>query len=189
MNNYLKKIRELSLSDIFNIPVAIPDCFKCGEPKDLYQHFNGVGVCYDCFGELQICSYCERRSLNIDNGICDQCATRSASIQGYGHKPEPVFHRVRMDRLNTPPLLTDRDYRVNDKGNSNYVWHAGLEIETDRHSSSDKDPTYMGRFIASLVNLIGRGKTSKEQLLYSKNDCTCAVEIVSHPFSWNYWKL
>ena len=189
MKNYLEKIRALTLSDIFNIPVAIPDCFKCGEPNEIYQNFNGVGICYDCYDELQICSYCERRSLNIDNGICEQCATHSASIQGYGYKPEPVFHRVRMNRLNTPPLLTDRDYRVNEKGNQSYVWHAGIEIEADRHRNSDESPTYMGRLIASLVHLIGKGKTAKEQLLYSKNDCTCAVEIVSHPFSWNYWML
>ena len=63
-----------------------------------------------------------------------------------------------MNRLNTPPLLTDRDYRVNEKGNQSYVWHAGIEIEADRHRNSDESPTYMGRLIASLVHLIGKGK-------------------------------
>jgi len=65
--------------------------------------------------------------------------------------------------------------------------HFGIELETDIQRDSDYNPKYSGNKLASLVNIIGRGSTTSERLLYCKSDCTCFVEVVSHPFSWNYY--
>jgi hypothetical protein len=179
--SYLKKFRENNLSEFVDVPKALPKCYVCDEHTHPYTRYNGVGVCEDCYSALETCIYCDNRSLNIKNGICTNCLEDSASVQSYSHKPEPLFHRVgRHER----PYLTHESYS---KGNP--VLHYGIEIEMDLERSQQDYPDIQAESnkFASFVNLIGKGITGRENLLYCKSDCTCLVEVVSHPFSWNYW--
>ena len=180
--SYLKKFMENPLSEFVDIPKALPKCYVCDEHKHSYSRFNGVGVCEGCYDTLEICSYCDSRSLNIKNGICSSCLENSASIMGYSHKPEPLFHRV--NKYGKPFLTHDGRRR-----NGEYVLQFGVEVETDLRRDSFDSPEISAESnkFASFVNLIGKGITGSENLLYCKEDTTCLVEVVSHPFSWNYW--
>lgn len=187
IKTYLNKLKELTLSDIFNIPVAVQECYECGEPEPIYTRFNHVPICHNCYEGLEICGYCERRQLNITDGICEPCRTNSAVIEGCGYRPEPLFHRVQPNRIGKPPLITDTGhYYYGRSERKRWHEHYGVEIECDHHRDGG-EIVWSGNRIASLINLIGKGMTSKEKLLYVKRDGTALIEIVSHPFSWNYF--
>jgi len=180
--SYLKKFRENNLSEFVDVPKALPKCHVCDEYRHQYMRFNGVGVCEGCYDTLEVCLYCNNRSINIKNGICSNCLEDSACIHSYGYKPEPLFHRVnRYDR----PLLTNDGF----SRNGNPIEQYGVEIETDLKRNQFDSPEISAESskFASFVNLIGKGITGSENLLYCKEDSTCLVEVVSHPFSWNYW--
>jgi hypothetical protein len=194
--SHLKKWRELSLSDILTIPEPIPNCYVCGEPEHIYHVFHGtsglvrIGVCLDCYTLLDECGYCETRQLIVSNGMCKHCATNSAQIRSYGYKPDPLFHRVNNSRTDKPPLLTPYGYaRCTKTGDNVPVVHYGHELECDGHHSGNPRPIDSGSTIASVINCIGKGSTGKENLLYTKEDGTCLLEIVSNPMSWNYWNM
>ena len=187
IKTYLNKLKELSLSDIFNIPVAIQECYKCGEPEPAYTRYKHVPICGNCYEELEICGYCERRQLNITDGICEPCRTNSAVIEGCDYKPQTIFHRIQPNRLGKPPLVTDSGHYLSGQSErKRWYEHYGVEIECDHHFDGG-EIVWTGNRIASLINLIGKGMTSKEKLLYTKRDGTALIEIVSHPFSWNYF--
>ena len=179
--SYLKKFMDNPIHEFVDIPKALPKCYVCDDNCRPYTRFDGVGVCEGCYDTLEVCLYCDNRSLNIKNGICSNCLEDSAGIHSYGYKPEPIFHRV--NRHNRPFLTNDGFSK------SKPVLHYGVEIETDLRRDSFDSPEISAessRF-ASFVNLIGKGITGRENLLYCKEDTTCLVEVVSHPFSWNYW--
>ena len=163
------------------MPKALPKCYVCDEHCRPYTRFSGVGVCENCYNSLETCIYCDNRNLNIKNGICSTCLEDSASVQSYSHKPEPLFHRV--NRYERPFLGQSPTSR------GNAVLHYGVELEMDLARSQQDSPDIHAESnkFASFVNLIGKGITGSEDLLYCKSDCTCLVEVVSHPFSWNYW--
>ena len=145
--SYLKKFRENNLSEFVDVPKALPKCYVCDEHTHPYTRYNGVGVCEDCYSALETCIYCDNRSLNIKNGICSTCLEDSASVQSYGHKPEPLFHRAgRHER----PYLTHESYS---KGNP--VLHYGIEIEMDLERSQQDSPDIHAESnkFASFVNL------------------------------------
>ena len=179
--SYLKKFSENHLSEFVDVPKAMPKCYVCDEHNRPYTRFDGVGVCQDCYNALETCIYCDNPNINIKNGICSNCLEDSARVQSYGHKPEPYFHRI--GRHNRP-FLTHDSY-----SNGKSVLHYGIEIEMDLERSQMDSPEIHAESnkFASFVNLIGKGITGRENLLYCKSDCTCLVEVVSHPFSWNYW--
>ena len=190
--SYLKRWRDLKLSDIVNIPEPVPNCYQCGEPEPIYHIFKthncDVGVCVDCFQTLDECTYCGNRQLVVLNGMCSPCVRMSARIQGYMYKPDALFHRVKNNSITKPPLLTHRHYgRCLKTGNNVPLLHFGHETETDHHRNEESYPIHRDRTIASVINCIGKGSTGREDLFYTKEDGTCELEIVSHPMSWNYW--
>jgi hypothetical protein len=188
--SYLNRWRDRTLSDILSIPEPVPNCYKCGEPRSMYHYFSfrghGLGVCGDCYHSLDTCTYCSERSLVVLDGMCSQCIKSSARLRGYSYKPDPIFHRVHYNRKNAPPLLTERP-TSNQYGKSKPVLHFGHELECDHHENGENYPHHTGTTIASVINCIGKGSTGTENLLYTKEDGTCTLEVVSHPFSWNYW--
>ena len=197
--NKLKGIVEMPLSDFFNVPMPTANCHLCDLPEKIYYWFRGedgckIGTCEECFSDLPICATCENKAIYVgEHGICHQCVHDSARIRSYGHKPSPVFHRINSSRISNPPLLTDTSYSRNDDGHSFECLHIGVENEFDRKRNSNGKPIqYLGNKIASLINVISRGTTGKESLLYCKRDGSLSsegIEVVSHPFSWNYWLL
>lgn len=185
----LSKFRDNELHEITDIPKPVPTCHCCGEPEIINHSFGtGIGVCIDCYDELECCSYCNEKQLSLKNGICSLCISTSARTLGYSDKPDSMFHRINRGRIDNPPLIT---YKSSGRSNGKHIdyEHFGVEIETDVESGTNSNPTVIGRKLASLIHLIGKGSTGNESLLYSKEDCTCFVEVVSHPMSWNYWLL
>jgi len=179
--SYLKKFMDNPIHEFVDVPKALPKCYVCDENHRPYTRFDGVGVCGDCYNALETCIYCDNPNINIKNGICSNCLESSANVRSYSHKPEPLFHRVaRHER----PYLTHESYS---KGNP--ILHYGIELEMDLKRGQQDSPEIHAESnkFASFVNLIGKGMTGRENLLYCKSDCTCLVEVVSHPFSWNYW--
>ena len=185
----LDKFRDNHLSEVTNIPKPVPDCYQCGLPEPIYKNFNdGVGVCIGCYNELEKCTYCNSRQISVKNGICYHCIENTSRVLDYSTKPDILFHRIKRGRVDTPPLIT-YEYSGQLNGKRHVYEHYGVEIECDLHRSTGDNPLVSGNTLASLVALIGKGSTGQENLLYSKNDCTCWVEVVSHPMSWNYWLL
>ena len=180
--SYLKKFMDNPISEFVDVPKAMPICYVCEENHRPYHRFDNVGVCESCYDTLETCIYCGNRSINIHKGICSTCLEDSASVRSYSHKPEPLFHRV--NRYNKPLLTSDERRR-----NGDSISHYGIELEMDLERSQIDSPEIHAESnkFASFVNLIGKGITGRENLLYCKSDCTCLVEVVSHPFSWNYW--
>jgi len=130
------------------------------------------------------------KQLIVSNGMCKHCATNSANIRSYSYKPDPLFHRVNNSNSDKPPLLTPYGYaRCTKTGDNVPVVHYGHEIECDEHHSGNPRAINSGSAIASIINCIGKGSTGKESLLYTKEDGTCLLEIVSNPMSWNYWNM
>ena len=197
--NRLKSIRDLSLSDIFNIPLAVPECFTCSMPEPIYHYFNTgdrrgkVGVCESCYDEMNECNNCNHKSINLGKlGICHSCITNGSRIRSYGHKPSTIFHRINNGHDDLPPLLTDSPNSTNADGITTPNFHMGVEIESDIKRTDAKPIRFFGRELASLIKLIGKGRTGHEQLLYSKRDGSLSdegLEVVSHPMSWNYWLI
>jgi len=189
MFNFLNHIKNNDIDSICNHPETIPECFQCREPKRIYDTVGShrLPFCRDCFTSLERCNYCSRKTIDLNNGICNNCLSNSAHVMSYGDKPSPLFHRVNNRRIDKPPLLSSRDYARKTDGKRQYLDHFGVEVETDSKRNSDDSIKHTDNKLASLVHIIGRGSTTKEQLLYCKEDSTCFVEIVSHPFSWNYW--
>ena len=179
--SYLKKFSENHLSEFVDVPKAMPKCYVCDEHNRPYTRFDGVGVCEDCYTALETCIYCDNPNINIKNGICSSCLENSANVRSYSHKPEPLFHRVARHKR---PYLTGESFS---KGKP--ILHYGIELEMDLKRGQQDSPEIRAESnkFASFVNLIGKGVTGRENLLYCKSDCTCLVEVVTHPFSWNYW--
>jgi hypothetical protein len=99
-----------------------------------------------------------------------------------------MFHRVNNKKKSV--LISESGYSKHELP----ILHFGVEIEVDRHEMDDSDYDsniiLEGNHFASLVNVIGRG-IDKSNLFYSKSDGSLTeqgVEVVSHPFSWNFWK-
>ena len=196
--NKLKGILDMPLNKFFEVPIPTLNCHVCELPEQIYYWFRGengckVGACEDCYHELPICANCDSRSIYVgEHGICHQCVHDSARVRSYGHKPMAVFHRINNNRISNPPLMTDRSYSRDEDGHSFENIHLGVENEFDRKRNSNGNIQYHGNKIASLINLISRGTTGKEQLLYTKRDGSLSdegIEVVSHPFTWNYWLL
>jgi len=113
----------------------------------------------------------------------------SQSIRNYSYKPAPLFHRVNNKKKSV--LISESGYSKHELP----ILHFGVEIEVDRHEDFYEDD-YDDNIIltdnnfASLVGIIGRS-IKGSNLFYSKSDSSLTeqgVEVVSHPFSWNYWK-
>ena len=139
-----------------------------------------------CTDQLNRCNNCDRLNFHLENGICGTCMN-SVSVRGYSYKPDPEFHRVNPKR--DKPLLTYN-------GNSKHglpILHFGVEIETDFHKNQeeyDNDIILENNGFASLVHMIGSG-IPKTNLFYCKTDGSLSdngIEIVSHPFSWSFWR-
>ena len=142
---------------------------------------------YDCLNNLDRCNSCDNASYHLEHGICSRCMN-SQSIRNYSFRPNPIFHRVNNKQ---------KSVLVSDSGYSKHglpILHFGVEIEVDIHEEQEEDYgsdiILEGNNFASLVNIIGRG-IGKSNLFYSKSDGSLTeqgVEVVSHPFSWNFWK-
>ena len=170
------------------------NCGVCHHPMNTNQdpeayHSSNLNGWYhrECMNTLDRCDSCDRSSLRLEHGICSRCM-RSDSIRSYSYKPSPLFHRVNNKK---------KSVLVSDSGYSQHglpILHFGVEIECDRHEdeTEDYDNSIIleGNQFASLVSLIGRG-VRKSNLFYSKSDGSLTeqgIEVVSHPFSWNFWK-
>lgn len=150
------------------------------------DHLNGW-FHHDCIKTLPRCNSCDNASYHLEHGICHRCMNRQ-SIRSYSYRPAPMFHRVNNKK---------KSVLISESGYSKYelpILHFGVEIEVDRHemaySSDDSDIILEGNNFASLVNIIGRG-IEPSNLFYSKTDGSLTeqgVEVVSHPFSWRFWK-
>ena len=188
MSIYLNKFNRLSIDDIMIKPNISPKCHGCEVQTAKYRIVDdNLTCCYDCYDDLHHCNYCNKRSFNLEHGICKNCLHNSAYVLPYSEKPIPIFHRIKPHRISRPPLMTESSFSTLTRTSTFYPMHFGIELETDIQKDSDYNPKYTGNKLASLVNIIGKGSTTTEQLLYCKSDCTCFVEVVSHPFSWNYY--
>jgi len=195
--NMLKKFRDNDNQEVMSVVEKLPLCNVCERERPTYQRLrtrNGShSVCVSCFrNHIEDCNYCDQKSICLnEHGICDTCLT-SSNILGYSEKPSPIFHRIKKGFKfgDVSPVVTHRESALkSDRSGKRYFpLHFGVEIETDVHVNTPKDPELYGSTLASLVNLIGRGQTGRDRLLYCKEDSTCYMEVVSHPFSWNYYK-
>lgn len=139
-----------------------------------------------CLSELPTCAVCNRASLHLEHNICSRCMNRS-SIRSYSHKPDGRFHRVNTKK--NRPLVS-----YNSTSRHGYpILHFGVEIEVDvkyDQDNYDNDIILEGNNFASLTSIIGSAFPSTE-LFYCKTDSSLSddgIEVVSHPFSWNFWK-
>ena len=186
----LKKWSSMTASTIGDLRtiVKLGLCSLC-QTEERTSHLHSIDghgyVCNDCYGELPKCDHCELPKVILNNGICAWCMSNK-SIRSYSHKPYPVFHRIGKNGQ-----IFSTDEKTNRKGK--VQGHFGIENEIDCHSLDDGDPsglTLQDSQLASVVSMIGNS-VHGNSLYYVKEDSSLEVgaEIVSHPFSWRFWKV
>mgnify|MGYP004451524053 CR=1 FL=1 len=182
----LKKWKNMSSFTLQNLRHLdkLSFCGLCHEEtrrNDLLEVDSNL-VCNECYGELPKCSHCGHGKMILDNAteVCSQCVS-SKHVRRYGHKPYAVFHRVsRSGRV----FITDSE--CNNRGK--VQGHFGVECEIDGVSESTA-LKLRANGLASVVNMIGN-TNGMNSLYYVKEDGSLDIgaEIVSHPFSWRFWK-
>ena len=195
MRNILNKFNQLGKAGIEKLK-ALRTQVKCcvchetmntNEDTNVHHSSSLSGWLHDdCVDDVERCDTCQRLSFHIENGICVRCLDRH-SIRSYGYKPYPSFHRI---KPNTgKPFHTD-----NPKSKQGIpINHFGVEIEIDRHENDDGfSPNILltDNNLASIVGHIGKA-VANCRLFYCKEDSSLTsngVEVVSHPFSWNFWR-
>ena len=195
MRNILNKFNQLGKAGIEKLKALRTEvkCCVCHETMNTNEDTNvhhssslSGWLHDDCVDDVERCDTCQRLSFHIENGICVTCLDRH-SIRSYGYKPYPSFHRI---KPNTgKPFHTD-----NPKSKQGIpINHFGVEIEIDRH---ENDEGYTSNILltdnnlASIVGHIGKA-VANCRLFYCKEDSSLTsngVEVVSHPFSWNFWR-
>jgi len=197
--NVFDTLTDIPLMDLMDKPRPLALCNYCKRERHNLHDYDGIKVCSSCVDtELETCQFCKTKQVRISHGSCHTCTNNSTYVYDYDYKPEPVFHRVNTSRDGKPPLLTHKAFCARPgmresrrlsplKRRVYYPEHYGVEIETDIQQDEGYTPDYVGTRLASLVNCVSKGSTLKENLLYCKNDSTAFVEVVSHPFSWNYF--
>tara|TARA_R110000796_G_scaffold168408_1_gene285356 strand:+ start:455 stop:1738 length:1284 start_codon:yes stop_codon:yes gene_type:complete len=140
----------------------------------------------DCLNEVQLCVVCKRPAIHLEQDICSKCMNNH-SVRNYSYKPDSRFHRVNTKK--NEPLTSF-------SGESKHgmpILHFGVEIEVDVHADQDDYDNNIvldGNNFASLTNIVGSAIPGTD-LFYCKTDSSLSddgIEIVSHPFSWNFWK-
>ena len=194
--NLLENIKNIDTESINKLKEMryIHQCGVCHETINsnteedvMYSDHLNSWFHHDCIKTLPRCNSCDNASYHLEHGICHRCMNRQ-SIRSYSYRPSPMFHRVNNKKKSV--LISDSGYSKHELP----ILHFGVEIEVDRHemddSSHDSEIILEGNHFASLVNIIGRG-IEMSNLFYSKSDGSLSeqgVEVVSHPFSWNFWK-
>ena len=197
MSNILNSLKNIS-SEGINKLKEIRNTHNCGVCHKLINSNTDTDVMYsdslqgwfhnECLDTLPRCNSCDNASYHLESGICSRCMN-SQSIRNYSYKPAPLFHRVNNKKKSV--LISESGYSKHELP----ILHFGVEIEVDRHEDFYEDD-YDDNIIltdnnfASLVGIIGRS-IKGSNLFYSKSDSSLTeqgVEVVSHPFSWNYWK-
>ena len=144
---------------------------------------------YDAFSNCQNCGEVVHNDdtyyNNSDNGpFCDSCYSEqksSDSINDYSYKPDPVFHHAvkkgkGKKRKATTILYGDRSPRS--------VEFFGTETET---SCTNVDDSKLGGIADRYLDLVANKGLSN--FLYLKEDGSVdGFEIVTHPFSWDWFK-
>ena len=197
--NVFDTLIDIPLNELMDKPRPLPTCHFCKEERQYCTPYDGTDVCGRCAEtELETCQFCNSKQIRISHGSCHKCMKNSTYVYDYDYKPDPLFHRVNSNQDGKPPLVTHRSFCTRQgereprrlsalRRRRFYPEHFGVEIETDIQSGEGYTPAHTGTELASLVNCIAKGSTLKESLLYCKNDSTAFVEVVSHPFSWNYF--
>ena len=177
------------LKDVANLKTCIVCSGAINTSKDdnvhYSNHLNGWyhNSCHDSLGN---CNVCNRKSHHLESGICPSCMNNT-SIRSYSYKPEALFHRVN-PRKNEPLQA----YTSNSR-HGLPILHFGVEIEVDHHVTEEEYSNSIildGNNFASLVNIVGSALKNCN-LFYCKTDSSLSddgIEVVSHPFSWNFWK-
>ena len=194
--NLLDKMKDINVDSINKLKEMryIHNCGVCNETINsntdedvMYSDHLNSWFHNDCLATLPRCNSCDNASYHLEHGICYRCMNRQ-SIRSYSYRPSPIFHRVNNKKKSV--LISESGYSKHELP----ILHFGVEIEVDRHEMDDSDYDsniiLEGNNFASLVNVIGRG-IDKSNLFYSKSDGSLTeqgVEVVSHPFSWNFWK-
>ena len=180
----IKKLKEVSHLD------------KCKVCNDTINTDTDESVTYssdlnawihrDCLNEVQLCVVCKRPAIHLEQDICSKCMNNH-SVRNYSYKPDSRFHRVNPKK--NEPLTSF-------SGESKHgmpILHFGVEIEVDVHADQDDYDNNIvldGNNFASLTNIVGSAIPGTD-LFYCKTDSSLSddgIEIVSHPFSWNFWK-
>lgn len=139
-----------------------------------------------CHDSLVSCSVCNRKAHHLEAGICSSCLNNT-SVRSYSYKPDTLFHRV-----NPKKKMPLQAYSSNSR-HGLPIMHFGVEIEVDHHVTEEEYNSSIildGNNFASLVNIIGSALRNCN-LFYCKTDSSLSddgIEVVSHPFSWNFWK-
>ena len=191
----LDTLKNINKDGIYKL-TKVQDLVKCGCCSKTIDKNNDLDITHSshldcwihqsCLDSLETCSVCNLKSFHLEQGICSRCM-RSQHIRSYGHKPETEYHRVNTKR-NKPMISYNSMSRVGIP-----ILHFGVEIEIDHHcEEEDYDNSIVvdGTATASLVGMVGRALKGTN-LFYCKSDGSLSdvgVEVVSHPFSWNFWK-
>ena len=196
MSKILNSLKNISTNSINKLK-EMRNTHNCGVCHKLINSNLDDNVMYsdtlqgwfhnECLNTLPRCNSCDNASFHLESGICSRCMN-CQSIRSYSYRPNPIFHRVNNKK---------KSVLISDYGVSKYdlpILHFGVEIEVDRHNDYDDDYDddiiIEGNNFASLVNIVGRS-IKNSNLFYSKSDSSLTeqgVEVVSHPFSWNFWK-
>jgi hypothetical protein len=120
---------------------------------------RGVFLCVNCISNYIRCKECD----NLYSKNSDFCSYCSYYIDDYGYKPCPIF------------LHTD-----NIKNNNKQLF-LGFELEVDFNKKIETNLK---------LNKVAKNVTSMSKILYCKEDGSLnnGFEIVSHPFSFEWWK-
>lgn len=151
-------------------------CQECGEYHESVETYSTIHgerqLCNECFSDYYVCGNC--RELvpadetcyleRQDEYLCPSCLeeienSNDGLIQDYRYKPTPIFYATKNENIDTSLFF-------------------GIELELE-----DINDT----FCKDLLNIINNTKLN--DILYFKSDsslCDNSVEIVSHPFTYNF---
>ena len=144
-------------------------CEEYCQAEDTYSIANYGRICHSCF-EYHDFYHCERcddsfhcDDLNFqDDGIyCKDCYVSEEIIHYYSYEPQLLFHQIGNNR--------------NEESGKIYY---GVELEVDAKG-------YIPEMKECAKEIV-----EDEQDFYCKEDgsLTYGFEIVSHPFTWNYFQ-
>ena len=164
-------------------------CTICDKlrPASHMRRINGVDYCNTCYHEIYTdCVDCGRTLTVEDDEVfiicgdeeCPRCyrchreAQNGQTVHEYGYKPRPIFHFNRgIETINHNTLTF------------------GLELEVENRNQADGDyEGYEGS--QSMAQRVKDLYSDGEDTLYLKEDGSLnnGFEIVTHPFTWAYWK-
>jgi len=179
------KIMSVGGSDTVNCTPCMDrfsfDCIECSESyhvNDSTELHDGERICevccengdYSWCDECQELYHCDSVTYNDDGIWCDECKPQTSSIHNYSYLPDPLLFHHNLHGTNNS-MIEPRD-----KKNEIYF---GIELEIDRDGYSNQDKNELASSISG-----------DESTFYCKDDSSlnCGFEIVSHPFSWDYFK-